>query len=202
MDAVGILHDRLVFSRRTKVLADALAAIIPADTRSILDVGCGDGLIDALLATRRPEIAITGVDVLVRPHPHIKVMQFDGAHLPFADGSFDVVTFVDVLHHTDDPTILLREAKRVARHAVVLKDHTREGFLAYLTLRFMDWVGNARHNVVLPYNYWTRDQWMRGFAAVGLAIKQWQGHVGLYPPPASWVFERNLHFIAALAPEY
>jgi ubiquinone/menaquinone biosynthesis C-methylase UbiE len=49
--------------------------------------------------------------------------------------------FVYVLHHTNDPEVLLREAQRVALKAVVLKDHTRNGLLAYTTLRFMDWVG-------------------------------------------------------------
>ena len=32
---------------------------------------------------------------------------------------FDVVMFVDVLHHTDDPMILLRQAYPLARKAIV-----------------------------------------------------------------------------------
>ena len=53
--------------------------------------------------------------------------------------------FVDVLHHTDDPMVLLREAGRVASGFVLIKDHTQNGILAGRRLRFMDWVGNARH---------------------------------------------------------
>ena len=49
---------------------------------------------------------------------------------------------VDVLHHTDDPGILLSEARRVTRRAVVLKDHTRD-YMAGATLRLMDWGANA-----------------------------------------------------------
>jgi ubiquinone/menaquinone biosynthesis C-methylase UbiE len=79
--------------------------------------------------------------VLVWPHTKIPVTAFDGEHLPFPDKSVDVVMFVYVLHHTNDPEVLLREAQRVALKAVVLKDHTRNGLLAYTTLRFMDWVG-------------------------------------------------------------
>ena len=66
---------------------------------------------------QRPDLEITGVDVLVRPKNHIPVQLFDGRQLPFPDQSFDAVMFVDVLHHTDDPSVLLREAKRVARKA-------------------------------------------------------------------------------------
>jgi SAM-dependent methyltransferase len=138
------------------------------------------------------------VDVLLRPASRIPVREFDGQHLPFPDQSFDVVMFVDVLHHTNDPAILLREAKRVARVAVVLKDHTQDGPFAYHTLRFMDWVGNAHHGVALPYNYWPGDKWRDAFAAIGLAPERWNSRLGLYPFPASLIFDRNLHFVARL----
>jgi 2-polyprenyl-3-methyl-5-hydroxy-6-metoxy-1,4-benzoquinol methylase len=41
--------------------------------------------------------------------------------LSYTKASFDVVMFVDVLHHTKDPMVLLREARRVARRAIVVK---------------------------------------------------------------------------------
>jgi SAM-dependent methyltransferase len=196
--AVGFLHKHLVFSRRTRILAQHLSAAIPADTATLLDVGCGDGTIDALLLRDRPALSIAGVDVLLRPDSRIPVHLFDGKHLPFNDNAFDTVTFVDVLHHTADPAILLKEARRVARIAVVLKDHVPEGLLAYATLRFMDSVGNAHHGVVLPYNYWTRAQWRQGFESAGLTVAQWTDNLRLYPPPASWIFERKLHFVTRL----
>ena len=77
---------------------------------------------------------------------------------------------VDVLHQTDDPMNLLREAVRVARQAIVIKDHLLQGAFAYPTLRFMDWVGNARHGVALPYNYWTPAEWHGAFDKLGLAV--------------------------------
>lgn len=195
---VGLLHDQLVFKRRVQVLAQALAQAIPPDARSVLDVGCGDGSIAAMVARSRPGLSLTGVDVLVRPHTHVPVRVFDGVTLPYADQSFDVVTFVDVLHHTDDPEILLREAKRVARCAVILKDHTRESPISQATLRFMDWVGNAHHGVALPYNYWSKRQWRDAFRRIGLAEGTWVTALGLYPFPASVIFEHNLHFLARL----
>jgi len=198
VSTVGTLHQKLVYSRRTKVLASELANAIPANSLSILDVGCGDGTIDSLILQHRPGLSITGLDVLVRPKTFIPVWKFDGTRLPYDDQSFDVVMFADVLHHTTDPECLLREAKRVAKVAVVLKDHTRDGFLSNLTLRFMDWVGNAHHNVVLPYNYWPRSRWMLSFQSIGLNIQRWNETLGLYPAPASWVFERRLHFVACL----
>jgi hypothetical protein len=60
----------------------------------------------------------------------------------------------DVLHHTTDPMVLLREAARVARRSLIIKDHRTSRIGAAVTLRFMDWVGNRPHHVPLTYNYW------------------------------------------------
>lgn len=197
MSLIGKVHGGYVHNRRVRVLCRHLSDLIPRGA-SVLDVGCGDGLLARLVMDQRRDVTITGVDVLVRPETHVPVQPFDGKRLPFDDRSFDAVAFVDVLHHTDDPTILLREAKRVARNCIVLKDHTRDGLLAGPTLRFMDHVGNARHGVALPYNYWPRQKWLDAFQQLGLRVETWRQRLGLYPPPASWLFGRGLHFAARL----
>ena len=60
----------------------------------------------------------------------------------------------------------------------------------------MDGVGNARHGVRLPYNYWPRQQWRDAIAALGLTVGEWRARLRLYPPPASFFFDRTLHFAA------
>jgi SAM-dependent methyltransferase len=197
MSLLAGLHGALVFDRRTRVLSERLARLLPANAK-VLDVGCGDGLIDHLIGQSRPDVAISGVDLIVRPQTQIPVTAFNGVDFPFEDGSFDVVMFVDVLHHTDDPEVLLREARRVARQAVVLKDHTRDGIFAGPTLRFMDWVGNAPHGIPLPYNYWPERRWREAFARLRLKPAIWLDKLELYTPPATWLFDRSLHFITRL----
>jgi len=193
------VHGALIFGRRVDMLAAALAMALPQGGR-VLDLGCGDGQVAVALMGVRPDIAVEGVDVLVRPVTHIPVTQYDGSVLPFADDSFDYVTIVDVLHHTDDPAAVLAEAGRVARKGVVVKDHLREGVLAGPTLRLMDWVGNRGHDVRLPYNYLSRAEWGVAFAQAGLTPVDWQDALGLYPVPLNWAFERKLHFVARLQP--
>jgi len=197
MSILGRLHGGYIHTRRVRILSAHIAPLIPLGAK-VLDVGCGDGRLAARLLELRPDLSIEGVDVLVRKDPAIPVRPFDGEHLPHAASSVDIVLMVDVLHHTDDPSVLLREAARVARSGVLLKDHLREGVAARLTLRFMDWIGNARHNVRLPYNYWSRPQWSAAFEQMGLAVKRWQASLHLYPAPASWLFDRSLHFVALL----
>jgi SAM-dependent methyltransferase len=194
---VGVLHEKLVSNRRVEVLARWFAELVPPKVR-VLDVGCGDGLVSAILQSQRPDIRVQGIDVLSRAQTHIPVELFDGLHFPFDSGSFDVVLFSDVLHHTADPSALLREAARVAAHYVLIKDHYREGFAAGARLRFMDWVGNARFGVALPYNYWTEAQWRVGWQDAGLKPERVVTKLGLYPKPADWIFGAKLHFIALL----
>lgn len=194
------IHGKYVHSRRVRRLAQLLSPRLPI-AGQVLDVGCGDGLLASLLQKPGGEkpLSFEGIDVLVRRDAHIKVSAFDGLHMPFEDGSFDAVLFVDVLHHADDPHQLLREAKRVTRRSVLIKDHTRTGLLADRTLRFMDRVGNARHGVALPYTYWSHAQWGEALNRAELDVVFWQSKLGLYPFPASAVFDRSLHFVAELA---
>ena len=198
MSAIGVLHEKLVFNRRVEILAGWFAQLAPRSAR-VLDVGCGDGLIAAALQSRRTDLVITGIDVLARSHTHIPVDMFDGANIPFDDRSFDVVLFSDVLHHTSDPAILLREARRVTSQSVLIKDHNRNGLLAGPRLRLMDWVGNARFGVALPYNYWTERQWHEAWRVTGLKPEQMVTRIGLYPTPVDWLFGAKLHFITLLS---
>jgi SAM-dependent methyltransferase len=197
MSVLNSLHGGIVHTRRVRVLSQRVAPMFPQGAK-VLDVGCGDGLIAKLIGQERPDLTLDGIDVLVRPQTHISVRAFDGRRIDSPDNSYDAVLFVDVLHHTDDPTVLIREAARVARRCIILKDHTRDGFLAGPTLAFMDWVGNAHHGVALPYNYWPRKRWLAMAAELGLTIEQWVDRLKLYPWWARWLFERKLHFVARM----
>src|SRR5260370_2910495 len=190
-------HRAFVFQRGTRVLAEMLAEQSP-QRASVLDIGCGDGSIGGLIAERCGGIFIQGGEYLVRPECKIECRAFDGCSLPFPDGSFDVCLFVDVLHHTQDPGILLHEAVRVSRSYVLLKDHLDENILDDVTLRFMDWVVNRPHGVVLTYDYQGRREWKEHFLSCGLAEKSWTTRVPLYPFPVSLLAGRGLHFVSLL----
>ncbi len=195
---VGWVHQTYVYERRIRVLSDCLARIIPPGAH-LLDVGTGDGALASSLLHHRPDIVVRGVDVLIRRKTLIPVDPYDGLRLPYGDSSFDAVMFIDVLHHTDDPLSCLREAWRVARASIIVKDHIVSGPISERTLRIMDIIGNARHSVRLPFNYWTRGKWQAAFQTLGLRKGIWQEDLGLYPWPASFFLDRrSLHFVAKL----
>jgi SAM-dependent methyltransferase len=197
-DTLVKAHDVAVFRRRIQVLATHLSEMIPPECTSLLDVGCGDGSIDSLILSAHPGMDIRGIDVFVRNKTLIPVEVFDGKHIPLADASCDVMMMVDVLHHTDDPNILLAEARRVARRGVLIKDHTRESWIGGKILSLMDWVGNRGHGVRLPYNYWSMAQWQEAWSRLGLKTANIRTRLKLYPSLARPLFETNLHFIAYL----
>ena len=194
-DITGFIHERYLAPRRVGILAGLLAPLFP-QAASVLDVGCGDGAVSQAILRLRPDLRIEGIEVLPRGTPEISVSAYDGKRIPFSNQSFDAVMFVDVLHHAADPAQLLRDAARVAAKCVVIKDHTAEGLLALATLRFMDRVGNARHGVALPYNYWRRAQWQQEFERAGLSPLSWKDSLHLYPWPSSLLFDRSLHFVS------
>ncbi|BDP40890.1 BioC family methyltransferase [Deinococcus aetherius] len=98
-------------------------------TADLLDVGAGDGRFLQTLRTRGHVARLVGLDPLPGSP---EVARGEASDLPFADGSFDLVTLVRVLGHLPDPLTALAEARRVVRLGgrVVLAahggDHLRE----------------------------------------------------------------------------
>lgn len=103
----------------------ALVAALGAQLGSLLDVGTGTGRIAELLATaaahvtaldKSPEmLRIARARLQNLPSDSFDLVQGDFSALPFADGSFDTVTFHQVLHYAQQPELVLAEAARVTR---------------------------------------------------------------------------------------
>jgi ubiquinone/menaquinone biosynthesis C-methylase UbiE len=102
---------------------------------TVLDVGTGTGRGVRFLADRHPAARIVGLEPVrelldVAVHNGIDpamLVEAVGEALPFPDGSFDIVFELGVLHHVAQPSAVVREMQRVARHAVLLSDNNRFG---------------------------------------------------------------------------
>ncbi|HEY9668489.1 MAG TPA: class I SAM-dependent methyltransferase [Coleofasciculaceae cyanobacterium] len=194
------LHYFAVSQRRAKRISHHLSSLLPCNQSCTgLDVGCGNGAIANNIQSICPHIKVTGVDVLVRRDAEIDVTEFDGKQLPFENKSYDFVVLVDVLHHTNNPAILLEECVRVSRQFILIKDHFCESSWDIARLRFMDWVGNRAYNVSLPYNYLKYGDWEKLYQTVNLVCEVKVSKLNLYPQPFSLLFDSSLHFIAKLA---
>jgi len=195
--ALEKVHTGYVYGRRVSVLANSIEPLIPSNA-SVLDLGCGDGIVSHKIVQERGDIELFGVDVLLRSSSFFPSVSFDGCKLPFGTGEFDVVMLIDVLHHTRDVSAIFLEAARVSKEHLLIKDHLADRILAKPTLRFMDIVGNLRYGVSLPFIYLSKSDWLELFQDFDLKIEEWNQDLGLYPWWANWLFGRSLHFLVRL----
>ena len=92
---------------------------------SILDLGCGTGILFDLLRRRvGPNGLVTGVDFALSmakkahrnfPFSNVTVVDADAHHLPFKDSSFDMAISFAAFPHFTDKEKTLRETSRVLK---------------------------------------------------------------------------------------
>ncbi len=93
--------------------------------RSLLDLGCGDGVTELFFYKYRPGWRIDAIDISIKSIeeakskniPNTKFEVYNGDTIPFPDNSFDIVFVAAVLHHIDTSLHhnFLKEAYRVLR---------------------------------------------------------------------------------------
>lgn len=117
---------RRLLERFLTRLDGALSELTP---RSILDVGCGEGVVTERFAALFPEAAVLGIDAddaslkadwTRRERDNLAFQVGSGYALALADSSYDVVSAIEVLEHVERPEDVLAEMARVARRAVVV----------------------------------------------------------------------------------
>jgi 2-polyprenyl-3-methyl-5-hydroxy-6-metoxy-1,4-benzoquinol methylase len=94
-----------------------------AAPRSILDVGCGEGVLTAEWAERIGDGRIVGIDLddpklraewEQRRRPNLEFRVEEATSLSFADDEFDLACAIEVLEHVPEPEATLAEMARVA----------------------------------------------------------------------------------------
>ena len=147
-------------------LADLLEQ---ADPQSLLDVGCGEGVLTHAWATGRlRDRRVVGIDLddphlrdewAARSAPNLSYLAGGADRLPFADGEFDAVSAIEVLEHVPDPELTLREMARCAgRHLLV--SVPQEPLWRVLNLVRGKYVGSLG-NTPGHLNHWSRGGFVR-----------------------------------------
>ena len=98
-----------------------LVSRLPRNRGHVLDVATGTGLVAAELVRR--DFRVTGIDqspeMLARARDRfgdrVELVEASAESLPFADGSFDHLTFTYLLRYVADPAGTLAELARVVR---------------------------------------------------------------------------------------
>jgi 2-polyprenyl-3-methyl-5-hydroxy-6-metoxy-1,4-benzoquinol methylase len=100
-----------------------------AAPESILDVGCGEGVLTEKWADKLGSGRIVGIDLddpklraewEKRQRANLEYRVEDATNLSFADGEFDMATAIEVLEHVPDPERTVSEMARVAKRWVLV----------------------------------------------------------------------------------
>jgi SAM-dependent methyltransferase len=112
------LEDRHWWFLGKRLLVAALLSSTELRGRRVLDVGCGTG---GVLSALGADTVAVGVDRSRAALTHCRQRGIrnlacaDGDKLPFAPGSFDVVTMLDVLEHFADEAALLASVRALLK---------------------------------------------------------------------------------------
>ena len=99
-----------------------------AQPRSIVDIGCGEGVLTEQWARRTPG-KVVGIDLDDpklrsewdrRSRPNLEFRTGLGHELDYVDREFDMATAMEVLEHVPDPEAVLAEMRRVAARWVLV----------------------------------------------------------------------------------
>jgi SAM-dependent methyltransferase len=148
-----------------------------------LDVGCGPGLLPALLAERGCQAF--GVDLERAPlaqRLHPPLVQAGADCLPFPAGFFHLVTASNLLFFLPEPVTVLREMRRLARPGgwvallnpsermsvpLAMEFVDQRGLVGLDRLSLIDWAARAE-----AHHRWDEDGLAALFAAAGLSLQE------------------------------
>ena len=100
-----------------------------ASPESILDVGCGEGVLTQEWAERLGDGRIVGIDLpdpkleaewQKRQRPNLEYKVEEATRLSFGDGEFDMASAIEVLEHVPEPEATVAEMARVAKRWVLV----------------------------------------------------------------------------------
>jgi 2-polyprenyl-3-methyl-5-hydroxy-6-metoxy-1,4-benzoquinol methylase len=149
-----------------------------AAPKTILDVGCGEGVLIQQWAGRCGEGRVVGIDLddpalraewEKRKAPNLEYRVMKAENLPFADGEFELASAIEVLEHVPDPEHTVAEMARVAnRHLLV--SVPREPLWRILNMaRGAYWksLGNTPGHV----NHWSRRAFVKLLSRHGEVVE-------------------------------
>ena len=167
---------RRLMSGFERTLAELFA---PAAPDSVLDVGCGEGVLTHQWAQQLGERRIVGIDLddeklksewQTRQRANLEYRTMLAENMPFADDEFDMACAIEVLEHVPDPAHTVAEMARVARRHLLVSV-PREPLWRMLNMArgaYLADLGNTPGHV----NHWSKRSFVRLLSQHGEVVEK------------------------------
>jgi 2-polyprenyl-3-methyl-5-hydroxy-6-metoxy-1,4-benzoquinol methylase len=149
-----------------------------AAPRTVLDVGCGEGVLTHRWASS-VEGRVVGLDLEdpaiqsewdKRRAPNLEYRIMKAENLPFGDGEFDLAAAIEVLEHVPEPGHTVAEMARAARGGHLLVSVPREPLWRALNMArgaYLKDLGNTPGHV----NHWSRRSFVELLSRYGEVVE-------------------------------
>jgi 2-polyprenyl-3-methyl-5-hydroxy-6-metoxy-1,4-benzoquinol methylase len=149
-----------------------------ARPQSLLDVGCGEGVLVHRWALSMPQARLVGIDLeeesiqagwAEREAPNLEYRTMPAEDLPFAENEFELASAIEVLEHVPDPEHTLAEMARCAsRHLLV--SVPREPLWRMLNMARGAYIGQLG-NTPGHLNHWSKRSFTKMLARHGEVVE-------------------------------
>jgi 2-polyprenyl-3-methyl-5-hydroxy-6-metoxy-1,4-benzoquinol methylase len=146
---------------------------------SVLDVGCGEGVLVQRWANQLGDGRVVGLDLeeesiqagwSAHEAPNLEYRVMSGGELPFADGEFELASAIEVLEHVPDPEATVAEMARCSS-AHLLVSVPREPLWRMLNVArgaYLAELGNTPGHL----NHWSRRAFVELLSRHGEVVEQ------------------------------
>ena len=139
-----------------------------AAPESVLDVGCGEGVLTFQWAEQLGDRPVLGIDLAdpklqaeweTRRRRNLEFRELPAESLPFPDRSFDLAAAIEVLEHVPDPEATMSEMARVAARNLLVSVPREPLWRALNVARgaYVRHLGNTPGHV----NHWSKRDFIR-----------------------------------------
>jgi len=149
-----------------------------ARPQSLLDVGCGEGVLVHRWALEMPQARLVGIDLeeesiqagwAERQAPNLEYRTMPAEDLPFAENEFELASAIEVLEHVPDPEHTVAEMARCAsRHLLV--SVPREPLWRMLNMARGAYIGQLG-NTPGHLNHWSKRSFTKMLARHGEVVE-------------------------------
>jgi 2-polyprenyl-3-methyl-5-hydroxy-6-metoxy-1,4-benzoquinol methylase len=149
-----------------------------AEPHSLLDVGCGEGVLVQRWALAMPDMRVVGIDLeeesiqagwAERTAPNLEYRTTGAEDLPFAENEFELACAIEVLEHVPDPEHTLAEMARCAER-YLLVSVPREPMWRMLNMArgaYIAQLGNTPGHL----NHWSKRSFVKLLARHGEVVE-------------------------------